>query len=94
MSVAVRITPEALAVIRHSLGLAGLDPSETGVRLRVAGGEIRPRFSPEPKDTDEVVEVEGIRVFVDAKALEGVEEAEIGVTEEHETLVVREAGSS
>lgn len=89
----IRITPEALAVIRNSLQLAGLDPSETGVRLRVAGGEIRPRFAPTPQETDEVVEVEGIRVFVDTRALEGMEEAEIGVTEEHETLVVREAGA-
>jgi hypothetical protein len=89
----VRITPEALGVIRRSLELAGADPSEVGVRLRSAGGAIRPRFASEPEPTDVVVEQDGIRVFVAQSILEGRGDVEIGVTAEHETLVVRPVGS-
>lgn len=86
---AVHVTPEALAVIRNSLELAELDPSETGVRLRVAGGELRPRFASEPREGDEELEVEGVRVFIAPDVAEPGADVEIGVSAEHETLVVR-----
>ena len=89
----VRITPEALEVIRRSLDLAGADSSEMGVRLRMAGGAVRPRFAPEPEPGDVVVEQDGIRVFIAASIIEGKDDVEIGVTSEHETLVVRPIGS-
>lgn len=81
-------------MIRRSLELAKLDPSQSGVRLRRAGGEIRPRFVTEPQPTDEVVEAGGIRVFVAREIVAEHPEAEIAVTPEHETLVVRDVGSS
>jgi len=80
-------------VIRRSLELAGADASEVGVRLRPAGGAIRPRFASEPEPTDVVVEQDGVRVFVAQTILEGRDDVEIGVTAEHETLVVRPVGS-
>ena len=76
-------------MIRRSLELAKLDPSSIGVRLRLAGGEVRPRFAPEPQPGDAVVDAGGIRVFVDARILESTPDAEIGVSGEHEQLVVR-----
>lgn len=83
-----RITDRALEVIRRSLELADADPAEVGVRLRMAGGQVRPRFVPAPEPDDEVIETGGIRVFIAASIVaEG--EVEVDVTPEHETLEVR-----
>jgi Fe-S cluster assembly iron-binding protein IscA len=89
----VRITPEALAVVRRSLELSGSDPSQVGVRLRAAGGAIRPRFASEPEPTDVVVEEEGIRVFIARSIIESDDDVEIAVTPEHDQLVVRPVAS-
>ncbi len=89
----VRITPEALEVIRRSLSIAGAQSSEMGVRLRLAGGAVRPRFAADPEPTDVVVEQDGVRVFVAESILSDGDDVEIGVTAEHETLVVRPLGS-
>ena len=86
------MTEQALEVVRRSLELAQVDPSEMGVRLRMAGGAIRPRFQAEPSEGDEVVEIEGVRIFVSSDIAVG--DVEIGVSPEHETLVVTQLGSS
>lgn len=83
----IRVTPEAVAVIKRSLELASADPSEVGVRLRRAGGQVRPRFADDPHPDDEVIEVEGVRIFVE-RAL-ATEDVEIAVSPEHDTLIVR-----
>ncbi len=88
---AVHVTARALEVIRGSLELGGLDPQETGVRLRMAGGQVRPRFSSEPGPDDEVIEVEGVRLFVAPEVTGEGGDVEIDVEPEHETLVVRPA---
>jgi Fe-S cluster assembly iron-binding protein IscA len=62
---------------------------QTGVRLRIAGGAVRPRFAAAPEEGDEVVESEGVRVFVARAILEELGEVEIDVTPEHEQLTVR-----
>jgi hypothetical protein len=61
-----------------------------GVRLRIAGGAVRPRFVPGAEEGDETVEAAGVRVFV-AKAILDANggEVEIDVTAEHEQLTVR-----
>ena len=64
-----------------------------GVRLRIAGGAVRPRFVPGAEDGDEIVEADGIRVFIAAAILDAHGEVEIDVTPEHEQLVVRPVGS-
>jgi Fe-S cluster assembly iron-binding protein IscA len=74
-------------VLRRSLELAG--ESDVGVRLRVAGGEVRPRFVAEPLPGDEVVEVDGVRIFVAASIVEELGDVVVDVTPEHGTLVVR-----
>lgn len=85
----VRITPEALEVIRRSLALA--ESPDMGVRLRMAGGAVRPRFAADPEAGDVVIEQDGVRIFVAESIARG--DVEIGVTPEHETLVVRPIGS-
>jgi hypothetical protein len=57
-----------------------------GVRLRMAGGAVRPRFQSEPSEGDHVVEIDGLRIFV---APELGDDIEVGVSAEHSTLVVR-----
>ena len=75
--------------MRRSLELAGADPSEMGVRLRIAGGAVRPRFVAAPEPGDETVEADSIRVFVAKAILDEHGEVEIDVTDEHESLMVR-----
>ena len=79
-------------MIRNSLELAGADPAQMGVRLRIAGGQVRPRFVAEPEPDDEVVDAEGIRVFVARSIVEQHGDVEIGVTPEHGQLVVTPLG--
>lgn len=85
----VRITSEALDIVRRSLELAKLDPAEAGVRLREAGGQVMPRFAREPEPTDEVVEADGLRLFVERQLVERYADAEIAVSDEHERLILR-----
>jgi Fe-S cluster assembly iron-binding protein IscA len=87
--VTVEVTPQARELIARSLELARHDPAEVGVRLRLVGDEVMPRFAPAPEATDEVVETEGVRVFVDARILAIAPDVVIAVSEEHERLVVR-----
>jgi hypothetical protein len=62
------------------------------VRLRIAGGEVRPRFVAEPDAGDEVVEVGELRVFVAAPIVEQFGgDIVVDVTPEHGTLVVKKA---
>lgn len=85
----VTITPEAVQVVRRSLELAKLDASTAGVRLRYAGGDVRPQLANAPQPTDEIVESGGVRLFVDRRILDDAPDIEVGVSPEHETLVVR-----
>jgi hypothetical protein len=79
-------------VIRRSLELAGADPTDVGVRLRIAGGEVRPRFVAQPEAGDEVIEVEEVRVFVAAPIVEQFGgDVLVDVTPEHGSLIVKKA---
>jgi hypothetical protein len=65
-----------------------------GVRLRIAGGAVRPRFVPGAEDGDETIVADGIRVFVAKTILDANGGAvEIDATEEHDSLTVRPLGS-
>jgi hypothetical protein len=83
------LTAAALEVVRNSLELAKADPSKVGVRLRIAGGAVRPRFVETPEDGDETVEAEGVRVFIARAILDEHGDVEVDVTPEHGQLVVR-----
>ncbi len=65
-----------------------------GVRLRIAGGAVRPRFVPGAEEGDETIEADGIRVFIARAILDANGgDVEIDVTAEHEQLTVRPLGS-
>ena len=72
--------------------LASSDAS-VGVRLRIAGGSVRSRFAEGPEDGDEVLEADGIRVFVARGIVESAPNVEIDITLEHAELIVRPGGS-
>jgi hypothetical protein len=59
------------------------------VRLRIAGGAIRPRFVEAPEDGDETVEIGGIRIFIAKAILDEHGDVEVDVTPEHGQLMVR-----
>jgi Fe-S cluster assembly iron-binding protein IscA len=59
------------------------------VRLRIAGGAVRPRFVEAPEEGDEALERDGIRVFIAKAILDDHGEVEIDVTPEHGQLIVR-----
>lgn len=64
------------------------------MRLRVAGGAVRPRFVPGAEEGDEVIETDGVRVFIARAILDANGgDVEIDVTDEHEQLVVRPLAS-
>lgn len=81
-------------MIRHSLELASADPSTVGVRLRIAGGAVRPRFVEAAEDGDEEVVADGIRVFIAKAILDTHGDVEVDVSAEHEQLIVRPLGST
>jgi len=94
--VAIEITDEAVEVLGRSLRLGGVDASRGGVRLRAAHGlggglEIQVELAGEPLDGEEVVERDGVRIFVDPKVAETMPHALVAVEPQHETIVVRPA---
>lgn len=75
--------------------LAGASPDDVGVRLRVAGGAVRPRFVAAPEAGDEMLDTAGVRVFIAKAILDANGGAvEIDVTDEHEELIVRPLASN
>lgn len=91
----VRITPEAVAVLRRSLEMASVDgSSEAGVRLRGTrglggGSEVQVELAAGPGHGEELVRCEGINVYVDASVAELYPEAVVALEPQHETIVVR-----
>lgn len=83
----VTVTPAAAGLIRRSLELAKLDPADAGVRLRLAGGAVRPRFATAPEPDDEIVDLDGVRLFVDRALVTG-DDVTVDVSDEHEQLVI------
>ena len=65
----VFLTPKAIEMVKHTREQEGLD-AEHGLRVAVAGGgcsgfQYALDFEKEQRPTDFVIEVEGLRVFVD-----------------------------
>jgi hypothetical protein len=55
----------------------------------MAGGELRSRFAEGAEPGDETLSIQGVRVFVAPSVLALGDDLEIGVTAEHDKLVVR-----
>ncbi len=70
---AIQVTEAARAEIRRLMEQEGL-PAEAGVRVAVKGGGCSGftyslNFDPKPASGDEVLDFDGVRLFVDPKSL-------------------------
>jgi Fe-S cluster assembly iron-binding protein IscA len=95
--VSVEITEQAAQVLRRSLELGRVDPKSGGIRLRGARGlgggmDVQVELAPAPERDDELVEVEGLRLFIDPAVSQTWPQAIVDVQEPHQTIVVRSAG--
>jgi hypothetical protein len=91
---ALEVTAEAREVLTRSLELAGVDPATGGIRLRAAralggGTDVQVELAEGPEGDEKVVEIEGLRLFVDPQLHEAVPNPVIAVEPQHETVVVR-----
>jgi Fe-S cluster assembly iron-binding protein IscA len=92
--VTIRVTDEALEVLKRSLELGGVDASSGGIRLRggreLGGGmRINVELAGAPAEGEEIVEAGGIRIFVDRSVTDEMPSAVVALEPEHETVVVR-----
>jgi len=67
----ITLTPEAIAKVKSILAE---QKEESGVRIAVVGGgcsgfQYQMTLDKEPREDDEVMDMEGLRVFVDTKSL-------------------------
>lgn len=91
----LEITPEAAAVLRRSLEMAGPGAhSPVGVRLRsvrgLGGGtEIQIELADGANEGESTIEADGIQVFVDPSVAELYPDAVVALEPQHETVVVR-----
>lgn len=90
----IEITDEAIEVLRRSLSLGGVDPARGGVRLRAArtlggGVDIQVELADGPMDREEVLERDGVRVFVDPGVTQEIPNAVVTVEPQHDMIVVR-----
>lgn len=93
----LRITPEAVEVLKRSLEMASVDrSSEAGVRLRAAkglggGSDVQVELASGPTGTDRKVDCDGVNVYVDHSVVELYPDAVVALEPQHETIVVRPA---
>lgn len=91
----LEIAGEALEVLRRSMELANMaGTGMVGVRLRSmkalgGGARIEIEFADAPRDTETVIERDGVRIFVDPSVAELYPEALLTVEPQHDKLVVR-----
>ncbi|MBI3680911.1 MAG: iron-sulfur cluster assembly accessory protein [Acidobacteria bacterium] len=74
----IEVTPKAIEKIRQTFAREGV--REGGLRLGVLGGgcsglSYQFRFEPKPRPNDNVIDMDGVRIFIDPKSrvfLEGM----------------------
>jgi Fe-S cluster assembly iron-binding protein IscA len=94
---AVEITEEAVEVLRGSLELAGVDTTTGGARLHAATGlggglNIQVELAEGAVQGEEVIEIGGIRIFIDPGVTKAIPDAIVAVEPQHDRIVVRPAG--
>jgi hypothetical protein len=95
----MEVTDDAVELLRRSLDLAGIDPSSGGVRLRgsraLGGGyDIQVELADERRDDEELVEVSGLRLFIEPEVARAMPNRVITVDPQHDTIVIRPAEPS
>ncbi len=92
----IEVTGEATEVLRRSLELGGVDRSRGGVRLRgshgLGGGfDVQVELADGPLEGEEVIERDGVRIFVDPEISRAIPSAVVALEPQHEIVVVRPA---
>ena len=92
----IEITDEALAVLRRSLELGGVDGSSGGIRLRGATGlgggfDVQVELASGPLEDEATIEKDGVRIFVDPAIRKAYPEAVVALEPQHDVVVVRPA---
>jgi Fe-S cluster assembly iron-binding protein IscA len=95
---AVEVTEEAVQVLRNSLELAGVDTTTGGARLHAARGlgggvNVQVELASGAEGGDEVIETDGIRIFIDPSVTQAIPNAVVAVEPQHDRIVVRPSGS-
>lgn len=95
----IKIEDDALAVLKRSMELGNVDPELGGIRLRGArslsgGFNVQVEFAETAPAGDEVLQVEGLNVFIDPALLSAIPDPVIALTPEHETIVVTSASDT
>lgn len=80
----LEITEGALDVIRRAYTAAERFGPKARIRVLRLGGEVEIGFAQEPEDGDEVIEQEGLTIFV-----QGGISGTLDVSAEHSRLIVR-----
>ncbi len=89
----VDITGDALEVLRRSLALGHVGPTG-GVRLRATRGlgggvDIQVELADAPGVGEDVIERDGVRVFLDPSVTEAIPNALVALEPQHDLIVVR-----
>jgi hypothetical protein len=92
--VGIRITNDAVEVLRRSLEMGGLSPATAGIRLRAGRGlggglDVQVELAEGPLTGEEVVEARGLTLFVDPEVQRAMPEAVVAVEPQHDLVVVR-----
>jgi Fe-S cluster assembly iron-binding protein IscA len=92
---ALEITEEAAEMLSRSLELGGVDPQTGGIRLRGAHGlgrgfEVQVELADGPLEGEEIVEHNGLRVFIDPGVTRAFPDAIVALDPQHDTIVVRQ----
>lgn len=93
---AIEVTDEAVEVLRRSMKLGNVDAATGGIRIRMAkalggGSDVQVELADGAREGDGIVELEGLRLFVDASIAETIPDAIVAVEPQHENIVVRPA---
>jgi uncharacterized protein YneR len=92
----IQVTDEAIEVLKNSLELAKHDPARVGVRVRgsraLGGGfQVQVEFTEDPGNDEQMIEREGVRIFVAREVTEMYPEALVTVEPMHDIVTVRPA---
>ena len=92
----MQVTPEAVEVLKRSLELGNVDPDSGGIRLRGARGlgggfDIQVELADGPLEGEDMVEHEGVRIFIDPEITRALPNAVVALEPQHDVVVVRPA---
>lgn len=93
----IEVTEEAVEMLARSLELGGVDPKTGGVRLRVArslggGSVLQVELADAPGAGEDIIEKDGVRIFLDPTVAETYPAAVVVLDPEHDRIAIRPSG--